>query len=312
MPKTITEYKCLLISPGDVEDERAALTELALNWNAQIGQALNAKVDLVKWESHSTPEMGGEAQSILNKQLVDNCDFGIAIFWSKLGTPTENYDSGSVEELRKLIDRGARVLIYFSKQPIPQEILNIEQYNKLQEFKEEIKNEGLLGGYIDIPNLREQVQLHLTSVIVQLLSKDRPEIGELTKPEATSLQKPDIRLKTSPGFVSTPLGVKGVIIVEVQNHSPMVVFTGMVNIQLKNKNKLVIACDPVTGEHQKRRELRPGEKFSMHFFPEAIFDKVRPDEISHVVITDDIDRVYESDPNSFQWVLNEFWGKYKK
>ncbi len=134
MPKIITEYKCLLISPGDVEDERAALTELAINWNAQIGQALNAKVDLVKWESHSAPEMGGEAQSILNKQLVDNCDFGIAIFWSRLGTPTENYDSGSVEELRKLIDRGARVLIYFSKQPIPQEILNIEQYNKLQEF----------------------------------------------------------------------------------------------------------------------------------------------------------------------------------
>ncbi len=312
MPKTIIEYKCLLISPCDVEDERDALTKLSLNWNAQIGQALNAKVDLVKWESHGTPEMGGEPQSILNKQLVDNCDFGIAVFWSRLGTPTENYDSGSVEELRKLMDRGARVLIYFSKQSIPQEILNTEQYNKLQEFKEDIKKEGLLGEYNDIPNLREQVQLHLTSVVVELLSKDRPAIGQLTKPDSTLLHKPDIRVKTSPGFVSSPAGVKNVITVEVQNHSPMVVFTGMINIQLKNKHNLVIVSDPVTGEYQKRRELRPGEKFSMHFYPEAIFEKVRPDEISHVVITDDIDRVYESDPEAFQRIINDYWQKYKK
>lgn len=312
MPKTIIEYKCLLISPGDVEHERDALTKLAINWNAQIGQALNAKVDLVKWESHGTPEMGGEAQSILNKQLVDNCDFGVAVFWSRLGTPTENYDSGSVEELRKLMDRGARVLIYFSKQSIPQESLNTEQYNKLQEFKEEIQKEGLLGEYNDVPHLREQVQLHLTSVIVELLSKDRPAIGQLTKPDSTSLHKPDIRVMTSPAFVSTPAGAKDVITVEVQNHSPMVVFTGMINIQLKNEHRLVIVSDPVTGEYQKRRELRPGEKFTMHFYPEAIFDKVTPDEISHVVITDDIDRVYKSDPKTFQRIINDFWKKYNK
>ncbi|MBI5195366.1 MAG: hypothetical protein HZA10_03490 [Nitrospirae bacterium] len=87
---------------------------------------------------------------------------------------------------------------------------------------------------------------------------------------------------------------------------------GMVNIQLKNKHNLVIVSDLVTGEYQKRRVLRPGEKFAIHFYPEAIFDKVTPDEISQVVVTDDIDRVYESDPIKFQRIINDFWQKYKK
>ena len=40
-----------------MQKERDALTELITNWNAQIGRALGARVDLVKWESHSVPDM---------------------------------------------------------------------------------------------------------------------------------------------------------------------------------------------------------------------------------------------------------------
>jgi len=40
MPQQITEYKCLLISPGDVTAERDALTEVVQSWNAEIGRAL--------------------------------------------------------------------------------------------------------------------------------------------------------------------------------------------------------------------------------------------------------------------------------
>lgn len=312
MPKSVIEYKCLLISPRDVEDERKALTELVTRWNAQIGNALDTRIDLVRWESHATPEMGGdEVQSILNDQIVDNCDFGVAIFWSRIGTPTKEFASGSVEELRQLIARGARVLVYFSRKPIPQELLDIEQFKKLEEFKKEIQKEGLLGEYSDIHNLKEQVLLHLTSVLVDLLSKDRPGIGQIGKPTPFSMQKPDIKIKTTPGFVSTGAGTRDVLIIEVQNHSPMVVFTGMVSIQLKNQHKLVFTQDSM-GEHQRRRELRPGEKFAFYLFPEMIFDKVSPDDISHIVVTDDIDRTYESDPAQLNWIVQELWKKYKE
>jgi hypothetical protein len=57
MPRQTIEYRCLLISPGDVSAERDALTELVNRWNAQIGRGLNARVELVRWESHATPDM---------------------------------------------------------------------------------------------------------------------------------------------------------------------------------------------------------------------------------------------------------------
>jgi|SRR5947209_8424752 len=59
MPRQIIEYRCLLISPGDVTEERDALTKLVNDWNAQVGNGLGARVDLVRWESHATPDMAG-------------------------------------------------------------------------------------------------------------------------------------------------------------------------------------------------------------------------------------------------------------
>lgn len=311
MSKNILEYKCLMISPSDVEEERNTLTELVGNWNAQIGNALDTRLDLVRWESHATPEMGAEAQTILNNQIVDSCDFGIALFWSRLGTPTRQFESGSVEEVRKLINRSARVLVYFSQRAIPKDIFDIAQLTKLEEFRKEIEKEGFLGEYSDIHNLREQVLLHITSVMVNLISKDRHSIGQLGNITTISQQKPDIRIKTTLGFISTPAGVKDVFIIEIQNHSPMVVFTGIVEIKLKNKYKIVVPIDSVTGEYQRRRALQPGEKFSFHILPEKLFEQVAPDDIAHVVVTDDIDRTYESESEQLQWVLNELWKKYK-
>src|SRR5258708_20878205 len=102
MPEQISEYKCLLISPGDVTDERNALTNMMNSWNAQIGMALNVRVELVRWELHGTPDMSAPAQAVLNKQLLDTCELAVAVFWSRIGTATQDYESGSVEEIYRL------------------------------------------------------------------------------------------------------------------------------------------------------------------------------------------------------------------
>src|SRR5260370_29452559 len=102
MPEQITEYKCLLISPGDVTAERDALTDMAQSWSAHIGKHLNVRVDLVRWESHGTPDMSQPAQAALNEQLLDDCELAIAVFWTRVGTATQDYESGSVEEIERL------------------------------------------------------------------------------------------------------------------------------------------------------------------------------------------------------------------
>ena len=56
--------------------ERAAISEVVEQWNAQIGSALGALVHLVRWETHSVPDVAAPPQEVLNRQIVDKSDFG--------------------------------------------------------------------------------------------------------------------------------------------------------------------------------------------------------------------------------------------
>jgi len=110
-----------------------------------------------------------------------------------------------------------------------------------------------------------------------------------------------------------PIGkIEDVLIVEVQNHSPMTVFLGNVQIKLKGNRLLFQASDAITKEYQKRRELRPGEKFSFHILPDTIVDKVPIDDIICAVVSDDIERKYESDQESIQSLLKSMIERRKK
>lgn len=310
MPKNVIEYRCLLISPGDVCEERDALTGVVNHWNAHIGEALGTRIELVRWESHSIPDLSGSPQEKINEQLLDDCDFAIALFWYRFGTPTKGYESGSLEEIEIFRRSGKRVLIYFSSKPIPQGELNIDQLKRLNETKQKLQDEGLLGSYNDIANLREQILLHLTKIISDLLARDRTDISQIGGSKVVSLPKPDIRVKVNGGFVQAPYGkVLDIIIIEVQNHSPMTVFLGNVSIKLKGGRQLLVQRDAVTGEYQKRRGLRPGERFSFNMLPSVIAKQANLDEIICAIVSDDIERTYKSNPTDIQLVLTSILKK---
>jgi len=304
MPKEILEYRCLLISPRDVQQERNALADSVTRWNAQIGDTLGARVELIRWEIHSAPDMSAPPQKVLNSQIVEDCDFAVAVFWYRLGTPTEDFSSGSIEEIERLRESGKRVLIYFSSQAVPQGALDIDQFKSLQEIKSKYQQEGLLGTYNDIEDLKQQFILNLTKVIAEFLTKDRSYVSQFRELQPTTLPKPDVRIKVNGGFVQMPIGkIEDILILEVQNHSPMTVFLGNVQIKLKGNKTLLPQSDAITKEFQKRRELRPGEKFSFNILPDMIINKVAIDDIICAVVSDDIDRTYESDKVSVQSIL---------
>ncbi|MDI6789537.1 MAG: hypothetical protein QME44_02465 [Thermodesulfobacteriota bacterium] len=304
MPKEVLEYRCLLISPGDVREDRDGLTSTVVHWNAQVGDALGARVELVKWETHSAPDISAQPQDVLNRQIVENCDFAVAIFWYRLGTPTNNYDSGSIEEINKLRESGKRVLVYFCSRAIPQDALDIDQFKRLQDVKNEFQEQGLLGSYSDTENLKQQFLLHLTKVVSDLLSKDRSDISQFRQLQPTTLPKPDVRVKVKGGLAMMPFGeAEDILIIEVQNHSPTTVFLGNVQIRLQDKRNLFPPTDAITREYQKRRELRPGEKFSFNISPSVVTERVQVEEVVCAVVSDDIERTYESDPEELQSLL---------
>ena len=59
----------------------------------------------LKWEDDAAPYMGRHPQTTINKQMCDKSDLLIALFKTKLGTPTEQFESGTVEEINALFDK---------------------------------------------------------------------------------------------------------------------------------------------------------------------------------------------------------------
>jgi hypothetical protein len=303
MPQQIVEYRCLLISPGDVAEERDALTRLMVDWNAQIGKGLGVRVELVRWESHAAPDMSGPPQDVINSQLVGDCDLGIAVFWSRLGTPTSTHPSGSVEEVYRLIQQGARVMVYFSERPIPQSALRDDQFAKLQEIRQRFQEQGLLATYSDADHLCRQVQLHLTNVVTTLLAKDRdvsalvPSSGTLTAPT------PDVRVTVRGAVALHPITGKVVALsIGIQNHSPVSVFTGNIFIETRTGEQVMFKDDVITGEGQKPRELRPGESYEFYIDPAKLM-RFSGLGLVCAAMRDAIGRVYRSTESELQNAL---------
>ena len=125
----------------------------------------------IGWETHSSPEMSDRPQAIINTQVLKTCDLLVAVFWTRLGTPTGAATSGTVEEINEHLVAGKPAMIYFSSAPVRLDSVNNEQYDKLRRFKEELRKRGLIDEYDDLTSFREKLSRHLAhSVIRHFLS----------------------------------------------------------------------------------------------------------------------------------------------
>lgn len=158
-------FNVMIASPGDVASERAIIRDVVYEWNAVHSQARSIVLLPVGWETHSTPEMGESAQSIINDQVLDRCDLLVGVFWTRIGTPTTEYASGTVEEIERHMDSGKPTMLYFSSQPVVLDTVEEEQIKQLKAFKSSCQSRGLYESYDDLSSFKEkfyrQLQLKL-------------------------------------------------------------------------------------------------------------------------------------------------------
>jgi hypothetical protein len=150
MPEKKVIYKVFIASPSDVKDEVKVLFETIYHWNTVNSEMYEVFLHPVNWRTDSFPEMGNEPQKIINNQIVDKADVLIGVFWSRIGTPTKDAQSGTVEEINSFIANGKPTLLYFSSRTIDPYSIDQQQFTKVKEIKERYKSEGIIWEFSDI------------------------------------------------------------------------------------------------------------------------------------------------------------------
>jgi hypothetical protein len=202
---TATVLRIMIASPGDTTEQRQAIREAIDGWNA--GQAERSSVVLLPltWEMDSVPLWGNHPQAILNEQLADRADALIATFSARLGTATPTADSGTVEEIERVAQRGVPVLLYFDASPIDRAALDLDQYRSLQEFRQRARGESFYREYKSVEDLRYQVMVALPQLVGQIalaepiaLASQTPAIPIVGKVDREAYQETDSkgRLRT--------------------------------------------------------------------------------------------------------------------
>jgi hypothetical protein len=97
--------------------------------------------------------------------LIDSTDILVAIFWSRIGTPTATAESGTVEEIQRAIARGKKVMIYFSDlEPLPAGA-SIEQVRRLSSFREQLRAHRSCWTFQSRSRFRDDFANHLALVL---------------------------------------------------------------------------------------------------------------------------------------------------
>lgn len=153
--------KVMIASPNDVMEERKIVTEQIYRWNDANAAARQIVLLPIKWETHATPQLGAHPQKLINQQILHDADIVIGIFGTRIGTPTEDYASGTVEEIKRHAAIGKTVKVYFSDVPQAPSTINQEQYASVQRFREEIQSDGIYATYRSLEQFRSDFSLHL-------------------------------------------------------------------------------------------------------------------------------------------------------
>jgi hypothetical protein len=187
VPYNARVLKVMIASPGDVAAERQIARDVIMEWNHIHSEDRGLVLMPIGWETHSAPTMGDRPQAIINKQVLANCDLLVAVFWTRIGSPTGVAVSGTVEEIQEHLRAGKPAMIYFSSAPVRPDSVDEQQYAALKEFKQEIKKTGLVESYDSLGEFRDKFSRQLTQTIIRAYPIATTTTSTTTPPPPTPI-----------------------------------------------------------------------------------------------------------------------------
>lgn len=171
--ETVRLFRVFLSAPSDVTAEHEIVAGVLADWNVQHGQALGIRLELVHWRTHAHPTTGKRPQALINKQAFDRSDIVVGIFWSKFGTPTGRFSSGTEEELRRGIAQKKEVMVYFSRIPLPKDAGKPLHFSKIEAFKRKLGKKGIYWEYSTLGWFERYFRNHLAMAMQDLQKRHK-------------------------------------------------------------------------------------------------------------------------------------------
>ena len=182
MARAAIVLRVLIASPSGVSDERDIIRNAIHEWNAVHSLTQQIVLEPLRWETHSYPASGERPQGIINKQIVADADAVIAIFGHRLGIPTKEEQSGTIEEIEEFRKHGKHISLYFFSGPVPRGA-DHEQLDALGRYQQQRRKDSLIYLYETLQDLHEAVARHLPSIVLSVIDKLRvsDETGRIEK-----------------------------------------------------------------------------------------------------------------------------------
>lgn len=201
MPRVIQLLRVFVSSPNDVKTERQRLDKVVRELNSGwSGDGL--QIELIRWETHVHPDFGTDPQAVITTQMTDEYDVFIGILWSRFGTATPRFASGTSEEFDSAYSKwqadpkSLTVMVYFKDEPVSPSQMDPDQLKKVQDFKTRLGPLGALyWTFRGVDDFEVDVRLHLVQVVrewrqrLQLDASSDPSknIGEVSIPTIDAL-----------------------------------------------------------------------------------------------------------------------------
>lgn len=183
MPYAANVINVMIASPSDVEAERHIARDVLDEWNRMNAERSGLVLMALGWETHSAPELGDRPQGIINTTILARADILVAVFHNRLGTPTGEAESGTVEEIERHVAQGKLAMLYFSDVPTKPSEIDEEQRGKVSRFRKAMLSRGLVEGYDARPAFEEKLRRQLNEQV-------QKRFGNLSRGGAAQVPEP--------------------------------------------------------------------------------------------------------------------------
>lgn len=201
--KTNRKLRVFIASPGDVREERDIISLVVAEIRRMFEQVLPIQLDAIRWETHAWPDIGEDAQDVINREIGEY-DIFVGVMWTRFGTPTKRARSGTDEEFQRAYEyfkkyKRPKVMFYFRRTPFyTTDLKELSQFRRVVQFRKELEKLGVLFWEYDNPiDFERFVREHLIRHVMdlsQIETIEKPSLDNIVSPKRVSSKCPSLSL----------------------------------------------------------------------------------------------------------------------